>query len=311
MRGGVAHAVRGVSLCLEKGEILGVVGESGSGKTVLAHSILRLLPQPPARIEGNVLFEEMDLLKCSAADLRSVRGNRICTIFQEPSTSFNPYMRLSRQLTESLRLHRKMTEKEALSVATAALAETGIPDPSHRIHAFPHEFSGGMLQRAMIAMALMMRPAIVFADEPTTALDVTVQAQLLNLMQTLRDKYRMSLLFITHNLGIVAGFCDRVMVMYAGQIMESATVERLFTATAHPYTRALIKSVPQLETSTGRLFSIPGTPPDVMNGNEGCPFYPRCEFKREACLSEPVEPGVIDEGHRSACIRIRKGERLW
>lgn len=311
MRGGIARAVRGVSLCLNKGEILGIVGESGSGKTVLAHSILRLLRQPPAKIEGNVLFEKMDLLKCSAGELRSVRGNRICMIFQDPSTSFNPYLRLSRQLTEPLRLHRKMTGKEALSIAVAALAETGIPDPSHRINAYPHEFSGGMLQRAMIAMALMMRPAIVFADEPTTALDVTVQAQLLRLMQELRDKYRMSLLFITHNLGIVAGFCDRVMVMYAGRIMESATVERLFGATAHPYTRALIRSVPQLETATGRLYSIPGTPPDVSHGIEGCPFSPRCEFKRQECLSEPVDLGAIDEDHRSTCIRIKNGERLW
>lgn len=311
MRGGVAKAVRGVSLELDKGEILGIVGESGSGKTVMAHSLLRLLPQPPARISGSVRFEQKDLLTCTERELRAVRGNRICMIFQDPSASFNPYLRLSKQLAEALMLHRNIGKKEALAAAVSALAETGIPDPAHRIHAYPHEFSGGMLQRAMIAMALMMRPPVVLADEPTTALDVTVQAQLLNLMQRLRIKYGMSLLFITHNLGIVAGFCDRVMVMYAGRIMESAPVEKLFSATAHPYTRSLIRSVPKLAMTEDRLYSIPGSAPDVMSEHAGCPFFSRCEFRQDECGKTEVKLGSVGERHRSACIRIKNGERLW
>jgi len=311
MRGGTAKAVRGVSLELDKGEILGIVGESGSGKTVMAHSLIRLLQQPPARISGNVLFEQKELLTCSERDLREIRGNRICMIFQDPSASFNPYLRLSKQLTEALMLHRDLGKKEALAMAVAALAETGIPDPSHRIHSYPHEFSGGMLQRAMIAMALMMRPSLVLADEPTTALDVTVQAQLLNLMQQLREKYGMSLMFITHNLGIVAGFCDRVMVMYAGRIMESAPVENLFTATAHPYTRSLVRSVPKLGMTDDRLYSIPGSAPDVMSDAIGCPFYSRCEFHLEECRAAKVKLETIGDAHQSACIRFKNGEQLW
>ncbi|MBN1577278.1 MAG: ABC transporter ATP-binding protein [Chitinispirillaceae bacterium] len=311
LRNTAVRAVRSVSFELEKGETIGIVGESGSGKTVLAHSILRLVPHPPARTGGRILFDGDDLLSCSAAALRGIRGNRICMIFQDPSASFNPYLRLADQLMEPLLLHRSITRAEALDEAVAALGETGIAHPAERIRSFPHEFSGGMLQRAMIAMALMMRPQIVLADEPTTALDVTVQAQLLRLMRTLREQYAMTVVFITHNLGIVAGFCDRVLVMYAGVILESAPTGKLFSATAHPYTRALIRSVPRLQGTKETLSTIPGAPPDPSVEHTGCPFYPRCDCRIPECGEAPVRLVEIDEGHATSCIRFIRGDMAW
>ena len=311
LRSGVVHAVRGVSFGLGQGEILGIVGESGSGKTVLAHSLLRLLPQPPARIAGTVRFDGKELLTCDEKELRAIRGNSVCMIFQDPSASFNPYLRLVDQLTEPLLLHRPIRRAEAFERAVAALDETGIPDAAARIHSYPHEFSGGMLQRAMIAMALIMRPRIVVADEPTTALDVTVQAQLLRLMRGIRERYGMSVLFITHNLGIVAGFCDRVLVMYAGVILESGPAAPLFGATAHPYTRALIKSVPELTGGIERLYSIPGAPPDSASPPEGCPFLSRCEYGSAECAAVPPRLEMIGEQHATACIKAKNGSRPW
>jgi oligopeptide transport system ATP-binding protein len=311
LRNSIIRAVRSVSFNLEKGETLGIVGESGCGKTVLAHSLLRLIPQPPGRIEGRAVLEGEELLSCGEAKLRAIRGNRVCMIFQDPSASFNPYLRLAEQLVEPLILHRRMTRAEALDTAIAALGETGIAQPSAGIRSFPHEFSGGMLQRAMIAMALEMKPQIVLADEPTTALDVTVQAQLLRLMKDLRERYGMSILFITHNLGIVAGFCDRVLVMYAGIIVESASVEKIFSSTAHPYTRALIRSVPRLQDSAAMLSSISGAPPDASMDLQGCPFCPRCDFRTGECAAAPMRLVDIEDGHATSCVRAIKGEIAW
>jgi oligopeptide transport system ATP-binding protein len=311
LRKSVVHAVRCVSFDLKKGETLGIVGESGSGKTVLAHSILRLIPQPPGRMAGQVHFDGTDLFACSEKYMRSIRGNRICMVFQDPLSSFNPYMRLADQLIEPLLLHRSMQRMEALDIAIAALDETGIPRPKQRIRSYPHEFSGGMLQRAMVAMALVMRPEIILADEPTTALDVTVQAQLLRLMRTLRDRYAMSMVFITHNLGIVAGFCDRVLVMYAGSILESAPVGLLFSATAHPYTNALIRSVPRLQGGNNTLSSIPGGPPDAAAQIRGCPFFPRCNYGISECTEAPMQLEEVAPGHATTCIRAIRGEAVW
>ncbi len=311
LRSAVVQAVRGVSFNLAKGEILGIVGESGSGKTVLTHSLLRLLPCPPARITGSVRFEERELLTVDEKELRSIRGNSVGMIFQDPSASFNPYMRLVDQLTEPLLLHREMGRSEAVVKAVAALGETGIPDAAKKINSYPHEFSGGMLQRAMIAMALVMRPQLVLADEPTTALDVTVQAQLLRLIRDLRDRYGMSVLFITHNLGIVAGFCDRVLVMYAGVLLESAPAAVLFRAPAHPYTKALMQSVPELTGGIDKLYSIPGAPPDAAAPVDGCPFYPRCTFGADVCVTAPLQLGAVGDQHATACVRARNGEITW
>ena len=311
LRNAVVRAVRGVSFDLARGEILGIVGESGSGKTVLAHSLLRLLPSPPARITGNVRFEERELLTGDEKELRSIRSNSVGMIFQDPSASFNPYMRLVDQLIEPLQLHRKMGRSEAVAKAVAALDETGIPDAAKKINSYPHEFSGGMLQRAMIAMTLVMRPQLVLADEPTTALDVTVQAQLLRLIRDLRDRYGMSVLFITHNLGIVAGFCDRVLVMYAGVLLESAPAAALFRAPAHPYTRALMQSVPELTGGIDKLYSIPGVPPDPAAPVDGCPFFPRCAFGSDVCVTTPLQLDTIGDQHATACIRTRCGEITW
>jgi oligopeptide transport system ATP-binding protein len=305
------YAVRNVSFDLEQGETLGIVGESGSGKTVLAHSLMRLLPQPPAMMQGSAVFENIDLLACSEKAIRAIRGNRIGMIFQDPSASFNPYMRIADQLTEPLMLHRALSRREAAAAAVAALDETGIADAGHRIRSFPHEFSGGMLQRAMIAMVLLMRPQIVFADEPTTALDVTVQAQLLRLMKMLRERYLMSIVFITHNLGIVAGFCDRVLVMYAGRILEAAPTEKIFTATAHPYTRALIRSVPRLDGTVSTLHSIEGMPPDATVRIKGCPFYQRCGWKTADCQKAPMHLEKVGECHSTACLRRIRRELEW
>lgn len=308
LRSSVVKAVRGVSFTVGEREVVGIVGESGSGKTVLAHTLLRLIPQPPGRTSGRVLFENVDLLTCPDAHLRAIRGDRVAMIFQDPSASFNPYMRLADQLIEPLMLHRKLKRVDALAAVAQALQETGITNAHERMHAFPHEFSGGMLQRAMIAMALVMRPALVIADEPTTALDVTVQAQLLRLMHHVRDEYALSIMLITHNLGIVAGFCDRVLVMYGGILVESASVEELFYATAHPYTHALIRSVPTLDTAATQLYTITGTPPDPTVDHKGCPFFERCSFAAPCCRENDAVLQPIGAEHTTACIRMLRGE---
>ncbi len=308
LRGSVVHAIRDVSLSISQSETVGIVGESGSGKTVLSLSLMRLLPSPPAIVKGKVQFDSLDLINCSDRDIRSIRGNRISMIFQDPLSSFNPYLRLSEQLIEPLMCHQNISRKQALEICINMLSETGISTPHKLIHCYPHQFSGGMLQRAMIAMALVTNPRILIADEPTTALDVTTQAQILSLMKTLQKQYSMSILFITHNLGIVAGFCDKVHVMYAGTIMESAETVSLFNNTAHPYTKALIRSVPSLHSTAEQLYVIGGPPYDPSLPLRGCPFAPRCEFAIQDCFNEPMELTEIAPKHRTSCVRIKKGE---
>ena len=269
-RNGVYRAVDGVSFSVERGETLGIVGESGSGKSVTCYSIMGLIPRPPGRIEsGSAMFDGVDLLRCSPRVARAVRGRRVSMIFQDPMTSLNPYMRISEQVIEPLLIHGRTTRREALARALEMMEAVGINDAAQRIHFYPHEFSGGMRQRVMIAMALITRPELLIADEPTTALDVTVQAQILDLIRKLQRELGMAVIFVTHDLGVVAGLCDRVQVMYAGRIMETAGAEALFRAPLHPYTRALQRSIPG--SSQGReLFTIPGLPPDVSKPMPGC-----------------------------------------
>ena len=308
-RNGVVRAVDGVSFALEKGETLGLVGESGSGKSVTCQSLLRLVPQPPARLAGRALFAGTDLLSCPTRELRAIRGRRIGMIFQDPMTSLNPYLRISDQLIEPLLIHEKLSRRDALARGLAMLEAVGINDAAARLHHYPHEFSGGMRQRVMIAMALIARPELLIADEPTTALDVTVQAQILDLIRRLQRELGMAVIFITHDLGVVAGLCDRVQVMYAGRIVESATTADLFARPQHPYTRALQRSIPALQPKGAELFTIPGLPPDLSRLPPGCPFAPRCEFAVEKCRTGDA-PALVETqpAHHSACLRVQAGE---
>ncbi|NDC74704.1 ABC transporter ATP-binding protein [bacterium] len=309
-RGGVFRAVDGVSFTLERGETLGLVGESGSGKSVTCASLLRLLPSPPARIEGAYArFDGLDLLRATDAELRSVRGKRIGMIFQDPMTSLNPYMRISEQLIEPLLIHEKISRRDALARALAMLEAVGINDAARRLHSYAHEFSGGMRQRVMIAMALIARPELLIADEPTTALDVTVQAQILELIKKLQRELGMAVIFISHDLGVVSGLCDRVLVMYAGRIVESATVDTLFRSPRHPYTRALQRSIPALQAKGAELYTLPGLPPDLSQPISGCAFAERCEFAVEACRAGG-SPALAEcaLSHAHACRRAHAGE---
>jgi oligopeptide transport system ATP-binding protein len=307
-RYGVVRAVNDVSFSLEKGDTLGIVGESGSGKSVTCYSLMRLIPQPPGRIEGGTaMFDGIDLLNARPEVLSKIRGKRISMIFQDPMTSLNPYMRISEQLIEPLLIHEKISRDDALKRAAAILAEVGVPDAEKRIRSYPHEFSGGMRQRVMIAMALITKPELLIADEPTTALDVTVQAQILDLVKKMQRELGMAVIWITHDLGVVAGFCQRVQVMYAGRIVERATADELFARTAHPYTRALQKSIPALQPKGVSLYTIPGMPPDLSRDIPGCPFAPRCEYVQEQC-NQPVALKDIVANHATACLRVQKNE---
>jgi oligopeptide transport system ATP-binding protein len=307
-RRGIVRAVDGVSFHVEKGETLGIVGESGCGKSVACYSLLGLIPQPPGKIvKGNALFENMDLLHCSKAQLRKIRGKRISIIFQDPMSSLNPYLKISEQLMEPLLLHTGCSRKKALFKAIEALEEVGIQDAPERIFSYPHEFSGGMRQRVMIAMALITHPDILIADEPTTALDVTVQAQILDIIDKRRKELGTSVIFITHDLGIVAGFCDRVHVMYAGKILEGASTDQLFYQSQHPYTQALQKSIPALHRKDAELYTIPGMPPNLSGDIRGCPFAPRCEFAKPYCY-EPIILQETTNKHLTACTRYQRGE---
>jgi oligopeptide transport system ATP-binding protein len=308
-RNGVYRAVDGVSFVVERGETLGMVGESGSGKSVICYSIMGLVPQPPGRIEsGSAVFDGLDLLRCSPREARSVRGKRVSMIFQDPMTSLNPYLRVSEQVIEPLMIHEKISKREAMGRALAMMEAVGITDAAERIRCYPHEFSGGMRQRVMIAMALITRPELLIADEPTTALDVTVQAQILDLIRRLQRELGMAVIFVTHDLGVVAGLCDRVQVMYAGRIVEKAGADALFHSPLHPYTRALQRSIPALQPKGRELFTIPGLPPDVSKPNPGCAFAPRCGFADESCVASVPELAEAGPGHAHACIRMRAGE---
>ncbi|MEM7147032.1 MAG: ABC transporter ATP-binding protein [Verrucomicrobiota bacterium] len=287
-RDGIVRAVDGISYTLDKGETIGIVGESGSGKSVSCYSMLGLIPMPPGRIEGGTaVFDGLDLLKASETDLRAIRGGRISMIFQDPMTSLNPYLRISTQLIEPLLLHQNISKSEALDRAIEELDNVGIPDPEKRIHSYPHEFSGGMRQRVMIAMALITRPEILIADEPTTALDVTVQKQVLDLIKERQQALGTAVILITHDLAVVSGFCDRVNVMYAGQFVESASAHDLFSNPLHAYTRALQRSIPATQEKGQPLYTIPGMPPSLSDLIPGCAFAPRCETSNhDQCLTD-------------------------
>lgn len=308
-RNGVYRAVDGVSFSVERGETLGIVGESGSGKSVTCYSIMGLIPHPPGRIEsGTAMFDGVDLLHCSPAQARAIRGKRVSMIFQDPMTSLNPYLRVSEQLVEPLLIHGMLSRKEALGRALEMLEAVGINDAARRIHFYPHEFSGGMRQRVMIAMALVTRPELLIADEPTTALDVTVQAQILDLIRKLQRELGMAVIFVTHDLGVVAGLCDKVQVMYGGRVMETGSARAIFNAPQHPYTQALQRSIPALQPKGQELFTIPGLPPDVSKEIAGCAFAPRCSFAADRCLSARPALEESQPGHAHACLRARAGE---
>ncbi len=305
---GLFRAVDDVSFSVRRGETLAIVGESGCGKSVTALSIMRLVPDPPGRIVGgSVTLEGTDLLGLDEAEMRAIRGNRISMIFQEPMTSLNPVMRIGDQITEAVRLHRKLTRKEAWSKAVEMLRLVRIPEPEQRAREYPHQLSGGMRQRAMIAMALACRPALLIADEPTTALDVTIQAQILTLIVELQKELGTGLILITHDLGVVAQTAQRVIVMYAGRKVEEASVEALFESPKHPYTRGLMASMPAVATfgsnSDARLVEIPGMVPSLTNLPPGCAFAPRCSLAIDRCRAE--YPPLQDWGgdHLAACWR--------
>ena len=303
-REGVVKAVGGVTYDIQEGETIGLVGESGCGKSVSALSILRLITDPPGRIVGgSVEFEGRDLLMLSEAEMRGVRGNRIAMVFQEPMTSLNPVLTIGRQLTEGLELHLKMSKGEARSRAGELLQIVGIPNAAQQLKSYPHQFSGGMRQRVMIAMALSCNPKLLIADEPTTALDVTIQAQILELLQKLSADIGTSVLIITHNLGVIARYANRVNVMYAGRIVESGMTRDLFTNPQHPYTKGLLKSVQRLDQDRSQKLSIiEGTPPDLINLPQGCAFQPRCTFAVPQCGVDA--PALTDRGngHMAACF---------
>ncbi|MFO7973279.1 MAG: ABC transporter ATP-binding protein [Candidatus Hydrogenedentota bacterium] len=308
-REGVARAVDGISFSVEPGETIGIVGESGSGKSVANLSLLGLIPTPPGRIvKGSADFDGVDLLACSPKSLRTIRGQAISMIFQDPMTALNPFMRIGDQLIEPLRVHQGIARNEARKRAVEMLHLVGIQDGENRLSAWPHEFSGGMRQRVMIAMALITRPSLLIADEPTTALDVTIQAQILDLLSRLQQEMGMAVILITHDLGVVARVCRRIYVMYAGKIMESAATEDLFAYPRHPYTEALLQSLPSTHVSGQPLYTIPGLPPDLMLPAEGCPFAPRCPKATENCIYGTIALEEIAPGRRTACFRVQEGE---
>ncbi len=301
---GLVRAVNGVSFSVDKGETLGIVGESGSGKSVTSLSIMRLIPSPPGRIVGGkILFDGEDLLTYDEDEMRKIRGRNIAMIFQDPMTSLNPVLTIGRQITESLELHLKLTGKEARRRAAELLALVGIPSPDKRLDDYPHQFSGGMRQRVMIAMALSCNPDLLIADEPTTALDVTIQAQILELITRLQDELGMAVIVITHDLGVVAGMADRVIVMYAGRVIEEGPTNQIFGDPRMPYTIGLLQSIPRLDEERGRrLNPIRGLPPDLINLPEVCPFSPRCDFVQDACYQQvpPLRP--VEANQRAACL---------
>lgn len=306
-RYGISRAVKSVSFKLEKGETVGIVGESGSGKSVTCYSLLGLVACPPGEIEkGSAFFNGVDLLSSPQKELRKIRGNEISMIFQDPMSSLNPYLSIGVQLTEHLRLHKNISKKDARDKAVNALLEVGIQDSESRINYFPHQLSGGMRQRVMIAMALITEPQLLIADEPTTALDVTIQAQIIDLINDLKKKRDMSVIFITHDLGVVAGISDHVLVMYSGKIMERGKTRDLYYDPVHPYTRALLKSTPSVEDQNKDLYVIPGLPPDNFEKIKGCVFAPRCEYAQDKCAITIPELGEITEGHYSSCLRVQE-----
>jgi oligopeptide transport system ATP-binding protein len=300
---GLVKAVDGVNFDLHTGETLGIVGESGSGKSVTNLSIINLIPSPPGKIAGGeVLFHDKDLLKMSDSEIRHIRGNKISMIFQDPMTSLNPFLRISTQMVETIVLHQGLSKEEAKAKAIDMLKLAGIPAPETRIDQYPHQFSGGMRQRVMIAMSLSCNPEILIADEPTSALDVTIQAQILELMQELTRKLGTAVILITHSLGVVAGTCDTLCVMYAGRIVERGRTVDIFDDPKHPYTQGLIRSVPRLDKENAeRLYSIQGQPPNVIDLPDCCPFYPRCDRAMDICRKKYPTSARFENGRAVSC----------
>ncbi|WP_027417375.1 ABC transporter ATP-binding protein [Aneurinibacillus terranovensis] len=301
--GGEVKAIRGINFEVKKGETVAIVGESGCGKSVTAQSIMQLIPSPPVDYkQGHIMFNGQDLLKKSEKEMEKIRGNDIGMIFQDPMTSLNPTMKVGQQIAESLIKHQGLSRAEAHERALQALKLVGIPQPDKRVNQYPHEFSGGMRQRAMIAVALACRPKLLIADEPTTALDVTIQAQILDLMKELQMQTGTSIILITHDLGVVAEMCDRVVVMYAGEIVETGTIDDIFYHPQHPYTKGLLNSVPRLDMNKNEpLKPIVGTPPDLIAPPVGCPFFARCEYAMEICRGHKPELEEVGRGQYSAC----------
>ncbi|NJN14830.1 MAG: ABC transporter ATP-binding protein [Oscillochloris sp.] len=301
---GVVKAVNRVSFHVNRGETLGIVGESGCGKSVTSLSIMRLIPTPPGKIAGGqILFDGEDLTKVSEEEMRHIRGNRIAMIFQDPMTSLNPVLTVGRQITESLELHLKLTKKEAENRAAELLDMVGIPSAGKRLDNYPHQFSGGMRQRVMIAMALSCNPELLIADEPTTALDVTIQAQILELINRLREELDTAVIMITHDLGVVAGMTDRVTVMYAGGVVEEGPTKEIFANPRMPYTIGLLRSIPRLDEDYGRkLTPIRGLPPSLVDLPAICPFSPRCDYVQETCLTRVPDLRSVAPDHRAACL---------
>ena len=298
LRTGVVRAVDGVSLEVERGQTVGIVGESGSGKSVTCYSIMRLIQEPGRIDRGKVLFDGEDLCKASARRMREIRGGRIAMIFQDPMTALNPFLRVSTQMTEALRLHSGLDRKAALHKAIDCLEEVGIAEASKRIHGYPHEFSGGMRQRVMIASALLTKPDLLICDEPTTALDVTIQAQVLDLLRERQQRLGTAIILVTHDLGVVAGNCDRVNVMYAGRDVESGRTDQIFYDPQHPYTRSLQKAIPSLQVKGDLLYTVPGMPPDLSKPIRACSFYPRCPYPKVRPPDGPQpEIVVLTKGH--------------
>ena len=303
---GKVRAVEGVSLQVKEGETLGLVGESGCGKSLTALSVLRLVTPPGKIVSGRVLYRGRSLLALPEAEIRKVRGKEIALIFQEPAAALNPVFTVGSQIAEAIRVHHRTSKKEAIEEAVRLLRLVQIPDAERRVREYPHQMSGGMCQRVMIAMALSCKPSLIMADEPTTALDVTIQAEILDLLRHLKDEFRLSLLLISHNLGVIASSADRVAVMYAGRIVEEAPVRQIFASPRHPYTAALLRSVPRLGEGRGaarrRLYAIPGTVPDPYTKEAGCPFAPRCSEVMPSCRSEDPRLLPLEEGGKVACF---------
>lgn len=310
-KSGVVKAVDGVSFDVKPGETLGIVGESGSGKSITAMSIMRLIPSPPGRIvNGEITFEGESLLHKSEKQMRKIRGNQISMIFQDPMTSLNPVLTIKKQMLETIQTHENMNRKEALERAIELLDLVGIPDPHNRLKNYPHEFSGGMRQRVMIAMALACNPKLLIADEPTTALDVTIQAQILELLNKLQKELGMSIIMITHDLGVVAEVCDRVMVMYAGKPVEFTDAKTLFDQPKHPYTWGLLNSIPKIRSEKQRLEAIEGLPPDLRALPEGCSFAPRCKHAMESCQTVDPSLNAYQENHLVRCLLYEEKEEV-
>ena len=304
VKAGKVRAVDGVSFAIKPGEKVGVVGESGCGKSVTALSIMRLIPQPPGEYAGgSVLFQDRDLIDLPESAMRKIRGAQIGMIFQDPMTCLNPTMTVGKQIAEGLRIHLKLSADQALKRAVSLLEQVGIPDAATRVNSYPHQFSGGMRQRVMIAIALACNPKLLIADEPTTALDVTVQAQILELISGVCSEFGTAVMIITHDLGVVAGMTDRVVVMYAGKVVETAPTTELFANPRHPYTLGLLSSVPRLdEKRHSELRTIEGAPPDLLSPPPGCPFMPRCAFARAICRTmPPLDPLAGNSAHLKAC----------